>query len=223
MRGAATAPGRTRMPARFALATLFALPPLGMLAPLLGCAAQAPAIEPTTASIITEPPLPDRPVSVAVEVGDPVTRGELPWWHALKDGVYRFDGALVVLAVGHSTTHHHVAEGFLASKVQARLAVRRASEQLRVAGPIPEPMLEDLFITRERTFLALYSMHVPRDVNVQSTSISTLAPPDLLRMAGRRRVGRHVYERDRHLYLECDVEGPIANPDWGRTRASARG
>ncbi|MCK6545661.1 hypothetical protein L6R52_07310 [Myxococcota bacterium] len=214
MHGARPAPRRARVPAILASA---------LIVPTLACASRTPAIEPASTPTIPEPPRPDRPVSIAVEVQDPVTRGELPWWHAVQDGVYRFDGALVVLAVGRSTSHHHVAEGFLASKVQARLAVRRAAERIRFAGPVPEPVLEDLFITRERTFLALYSLHVPKDAGVSSATITTLAPPDLLRMAGRRRVGRHVYERDRHLYLECDVEGPIANPDWGRTRASARG
>jgi hypothetical protein len=161
-------------------------------------------------------------VPVAVEVGDPVTRGELPWWHTVKDGIYRYGDDVVVIALGQSGSHHHIAEGFLQSKVGARLAVRKAAERIRWASAIPEPTLEDLFITRERTFYALYLIHVAKDAGVPS-SIPTLTPPDLLRARGRRRVGRHVYEDDRHLYLECDVEGPVANPDWGRTRASARG
>lgn len=161
-------------------------------------------------------------VPVAVEVGDPVTRGELPWWHTVKDGIYRYGDEVVVIALGQSGSHHHIAEGFLQSKVGARLAVRKAAERIRWTSAIPEPTLEDLFITRERTFYALYLIHVAKDAGVPS-SIPTLTPPDLLRSSGRRRVGRHIYEGDRHLYLECDVEGPVANPDWGRTRASARG
>lgn len=162
------------------------------------------------------------PVPVAVEVDNPVTRGELPWWHALKDGIYRVQDDIVVFGVGISANHHHVAEGFMQSKVSARLGVRKAAELIRFSGTIPEPTMMDLFITRERRFFALYMIRVPKDAGVPA-NISTLSPPDILRMAGRRRVGRHIYEGERHLYLECDVEGPIANPDWGRTRASARG
>lgn len=152
---------------------------------------------------------------------DAVSRGELPWWHGLAAGVYRYRGEVVVLAVGGSTEHHHPTEGFLQAKVTARLAVRKAAAAVSFAGPMPEPELSDLFVTRKETFLALHLLRVPDDATPPSELRELSAPPSLAG-AGRRRLGRHVFERDRHLYLECDVEGPVANPDWGRSRATAR-
>jgi hypothetical protein len=149
-------------------------------------------------------------------------RGELPWWHALKGGIYRYEDGLVVLAIGDSTNHHHIAEGFLHAKVSARLAVRKASEPIRFQSGIPEPELVDLFLTQDRRFYALYAIKVPASAELPA-SIPELNAPGLLKMNGRRRVGRHVFDSGHHLFLECDIEGPIANPDWGRARASARG
>jgi hypothetical protein len=151
----------------------------------------------------------------------PVGRGELPWWHELEPGIYRFEGELIVLGVGDSKDHHHIAEGFLAAKVKARLFVRKICERIGFKGPMPEPDLFDLFITREQRFFALYRLDVPHDAAVTSPA-PPLEVPAEARAAGMHRRGRHVFEGDRHLFLECDVEGPIANPDWGRSRASAR-
>jgi hypothetical protein len=155
-------------------------------------------------------------------VDDAITRGELPWWHGLPPGVYRFEKEVVVVALGESKDYHHIAEGFMQAKVMARLGARRASEAIRNASPMPEPALEDLFITPEKRILALYYVRVPKDAELPP-KLQPLERPASLRSAGRHRVGRHVFEGDRHLFLECDVEGPIANPDWGRTRAAARG
>jgi hypothetical protein len=160
--------------------------------------------------------------STRLDADSPVLRGELPWWHDVHDGIYRYKDEIVVIALGDSLDHHHIQEGFLHAKVAARLAVRKASEQIRFKDGIPEPTLEDLFITRERRFFALYMIRVPKDAEL-TVPVPELAPPDLFKASGRRRVGRHIFEKDRHLFLECDVEGPVANPDWGRTRAAARG
>ncbi len=150
----------------------------------------------------------------------PIGRGELPWWHRLKPGVYRFGGQTVVLGVGRATTHHHVAEGFMKSKVTARLSVRKAAEPIRFADGVPEPRIVDLFITREGHFLALYVLDVPESATVVGTP-PKLEVPNMFDADGRRRIGRHVYDGHEHLFLECEIEGPIANPDWGRSRASA--
>lgn len=152
---------------------------------------------------------------------DEVTRGESPWWRTLEAGIYMFDGEPHVLAVGDSKDHHHIAEGFLQAKVMARLGVRRAFESIQLRGTPNEPTLEDLFITRDLRVLALYAMRVPKDAFLVGTPLR-LRPPEVLNTPGRHRIGRHVFESDRHLFLECDVEGPIANPDWGRTQAAAR-
>lgn len=150
-----------------------------------------------------------------------VTRGEIPWWHTLEPSIYALEGQVVVLAVGRSSDHHHVAEGFLKSKVAARLAVRKASETIAFSSPMPEPELFDLFITREQRFYALYRMPVPEKAEL-TVSPRPLEPPANIDVPGLHRLGRHVFDGERHLFLECEVEGPIANPDWGRSRASAR-
>jgi hypothetical protein len=156
------------------------------------------------------------------EMESPVMRGEIPWWHTLKNGLYRYDDEVVVLAIGDSRNHHHITEGFLHAKVNARLAVRKASEPIQFPEGIPEPELLDLFLSQDGRFLALYAIHVPPNATVPR-EIPVVRAPELLKATGRRRVGRHVFEGERHLYLECDIEGPIANPDWGRARAAARG
>src|SRR5687768_12044408 len=84
--------------------------------------------------------------------GTPLGRGELPWWHELAPGIYRLEGEVVVLGVGDSKDHHHIAEGFLSAKVKARLYVRKSCERIGFKGPMPEPELYDLFITREQRF-----------------------------------------------------------------------
>lgn len=185
------------------------------------CASSEPARAPVIAKPVVEEAPPVAPVVREPMPDNEVTRGELPWWIDVQPGVYRFGRDLVVLAIGDSREHHHTAEGFLHAKVTARLGVRRASEPIRFGGAIPEPELEDLFVTREKRILALYVLRVPKDADVKLTP-SSVERPAVLRGNGRHRVGRHVFEGDRHLFLECDVEGPIANPDWGRTRAAAR-
>lgn len=188
----------------------------------------AAAPPPSDAPAKIEPsPKPERRVAVdpntmKESLESPVLRGELPWWHELRDGVYRLGTDVVVVALGDSGNHRHAQEGLLQSKVTARLAARKASETIRFKGGIPEPTLEDLFITRDRRFLALYVIRVPASA-VVPPPVKEIGTPALLRMDGRRRVGRHIFEGARHLFLECEVEGPIANPEWGRTRASARG
>ena len=160
------------------------------------------------------------PAAIPEEDAGPVERGELPWWYGLRAGVYHFGERPVVLGVGRVSDHHHIAEGFMKAKVTARLAVRKAAEPVRFEGTVPEPRMIDLFITREKRFLSLYVLDLPSDATVPD-DIQTLAVPDELLEGGRRRVGRHVYDGAVHLYLECEIEGPIANPDWGRSKASA--
>lgn len=191
------------------------------------CAAPPPAAPPPPApsAAMTEAIRASQPAAtpVAVEVEptvDPIERGELPWWHALRAGLYRFGDRTVVLGVGRATDHHHIAEGYMKARVTARLAVRKAAEPVQFDGTMPEPRMVDLFITREQKFLSLYVLDVPEAATVPE-GLTTVAPPKDLAGAGRRRVGRHVYDGEEHLYLECEIEGPIANPDWGRSKASA--
>ena len=128
----------------------------------------------------------------------------------------------MALAVGRSENHHHIAEGFLHARVQARMLVRKAAERVAFQGSMPEPLMIDLFITRKHRFYALYQLEVPSDARIEGT-IPPIQTPEILRkIEKRRRVGRHVFEGDRHLYMECEVEGPIANPNWGRSRATVR-
>lgn len=174
-------------------------------------------VAPVSAPAVTLPAVPVLTSSVAES---PVARGELPWWHDLEPGVYAQAGSPVVFAVGRSSDHHHVAEGYLKAKVVARLGVRKAAEPVGFSGTMPEPELSDLFITRQRKFYALYRMPLPEGARLQGAP-QPLRIPSALDVPGRRRVGRHVFEGTRHLYLECEVEGPVANPDWGRTRATA--
>ncbi len=169
--------------------------------------------------LVSAPP-PTSPALPAASAPTAIARGELPWWHDLEPGIYVVDGTATVLAVGRSVEHHHVAEGFLKSKVIARLGVRKAAEPVGFSGTMPEPEMSDLFITRDQRFFALYRMPVPKGAALNATAAALPIPADL-QVDGRHRLGRHVFEGPRHLYLECDVEGPIANPDWGRTRATA--
>jgi hypothetical protein len=190
---------------------------------LAGCATPAVVVEaPPPPPPIPPPPPPSIPLPRADLELDPQTlqEGELPWWYALKAGTYKYGSEVMVMATGRSVDHHHVAEGFLHAKVTARLAVRKAAESVAFAGNLPEPELVDLFITRDRKFLALFGLKVPPEAKRQG-SPAELIVPEVVRGEGRHRVGRHVYEGEQHLFLECEIEGPIANPDWGRTRAAA--
>jgi hypothetical protein len=165
--------------------------------------------------------VPKAPTAVPpVALQDPVEQGELPWWHDLEPGVYRYQDQRMVFAVGQSSDHHHITEGFLTAKVTARLGVRKAAEPVAFSGTMPEPELSDLFITRQQRFYALYRMPLPSQARLAAPP-KPLPVPRALGHAGRRRIGRHVFEGAQHMYLECEVEGPVANPDWGRTRATA--
>ena len=125
------------------------------------------------------------------------------------------------MAVGRSVDHHHPAEGFLQAKVRARLATRRAAGVIAFQGAMPGAYLEDLFIAPDNSFMALYRLDVPGNAGLPD-SVADWTPPARIRQLGRRRIGRHMFEDAQHLYLECDVEGPVANPDWGQTRATAQ-
>ena len=126
-----------------------------------------------------------------------------------------------IIAVGASKDHHHIAEGLLLAKVKARLKVRKASERVAFKSAMPEPQLLDIFVTRKGQILALHSMLIPEDSSPPKNTATLLVPERLL-IPGRHRIGRHIYEGNKHLYMECDVEGPLTNPDWGRSRASVR-
>lgn len=180
-----------------------------------GVVAPAPVVQ------APPPPAPPPPAPVPVTPdADPqlVIEGELPWWYALKSGLYKYGERELILATGRSVDHHHVIEGFVKAKVTARLGVRRAAAMFTFSGNLPEPELVDLFITRDRKFLALYGL--PWAPSTKEPPPALVAP-EAVGQAGRHRVGRHLYQGPEHLFLECEVEGPIANPDWGRTRAAA--
>ncbi|MEO1230123.1 MAG: hypothetical protein AAFZ18_14555 [Myxococcota bacterium] len=134
-----------------------------------------------------------------------------PWWAGLETGAYALsdsgEAGEWLLSVGHSTGHHHAAEGLLDARVQARLGLRRVAEG--------EPRLLDLYINTDRQFFVLYG------VPSRADGAPELHAPPPFGAPGRHRVGRHLYEGDKHLFLECDVEGPLANPDWGSDRVSA--
>lgn len=193
---------------------------------LLGCATPGPApdmaerTEPTLPSPPQAPPPPaPRPVPITPDADPTLVRdGELPWWYALKPGPYMYGERVMVMATGRSVDHHHVIEGFVQAKVTARLGVRRAAASVAFSGNLPEPELVDLFITRDRKFLALYGLPLGPP---PSAAPPDLRPPEVVSGSGRHRIGRHLYQESEHLFLECEVEGPIANPDWGRTRAAA--
>ncbi|MEO1337381.1 MAG: hypothetical protein AAFV29_17185 [Myxococcota bacterium] len=157
-----------------------------------------------------------RPSKAIAETG----RVQRPWWHGIKAGVFRRDTKPAVMAVGRSAEHRHPAEGLIQAKVRARLAVRRAAGAIAFVGPLPEPYIEDMFIGPDGTFWALYRLDVPSNAKWPA-SVTAWTPPARVRQLGRRRIGRHMFEDTHHLYLECDVEGPLTNPDWGQNRASA--
>ena len=185
-----------------------------------GCSAPTPLPSAPAAASATVPapvPQPTTPPPTAPTSASP----RHPWWAHKSAGVYRRNGRPVVLGVGRSSAHHHPAEGFLKAKVQARLSVRRAAGAVAFRGTMPEPILHDMFIDASGTFWALYRLDISDDAEPPLELRPWTIPPWLTVAAGRRRIERHVFEGPRHLYLECDIEGPIANPDWGQTRASA--
>lgn len=196
----------------------------------LGCASSSQTTAPQAAT--KPPPLPEKIRSdilakveqeqrIAPVVSEPISQGELPWWHGLKANIYRFNGSYRAIAVGISKDHHHIAEGLLMARVKARLLARKASERVAFKGPMPEPQLLDLFVTRKGKILALHSMPIPESVSVPK-GIATLSVPKPLLIRGHHRIGRHIFDGTKHLFMECDVEGPLTNPDWGHSRASVR-
>lgn len=195
-----------------------------LFALMLSASCAAPqAVEPPPRLVQVPPPPPAPPPPAPVPItpdADPqlVIEGELPWWYALKSGLYKYGERALILATGRSVDHHHAIEGFVKAKVTARLSARRAASMFTFSGNLPEPELVDLFITRDRKFLALYGL--PWATSPAETPPALVAP-ETVSQAGRHRVGRHLYQGTEHLFLECEVEGPIANPDWGRTRAAA--
>ncbi len=199
---------------------------------LIGCALSppilfetAPAPHPSESSAPSSgPAVSNAPINRVPDVGprsSPGLRETRPWWHDRLPGVYTRSGTVSVMGVGRSTDHRHPAEGFLRAKVKARLAVRRAAGGVAFDGAMPEPYLEDLFISPTMGFWALYRLDVPGNAGLPDR-VAEWVLPARFRRSGRYRIGRHTFENSRHLFLECDVEGPFANPDWGQTRASAR-
>jgi hypothetical protein len=156
------------------------------------------------------------PACVEADDGEAVTRGERPWWSTLAPGPWVLEGRSLVLARGSSAEHHHPAEGWLRARVAARLAVRAEARAQAVAGALPEPEVLDFFVTPDGRFLALAAIPVPG-----AASAPEARAPAAIRGPGRRRVGRHLFEDGRHLFLECEVEGSLANPERGRARISA--
>lgn len=207
------------MPNRW-LHGLIALAPAACSASTSAPPAEPPGPSPAMAAAIAASQPPEVEAPKPAPPLTPVEKGELPWWHELRAGVYRFRGRTVVLGVGRSTNHHHVVEGFMKSKVKARLSVRRAADRVVFKGAMPEPRMVDLFVTRENRFLSLYELEVPSTAKAPE-DLPALEIPTDLKDGARRRVGRHVYDGPDHLFLECEIEGPIANPDWGQSKASA--
>lgn len=175
----------------------------------VGCATQPSGPAAVAALVPTTPPLEPARASESEAWPEPVA----PWWASLATGSYRLrgrelpDGPLW-LAVGRSEDHHHPTEGILHARVEARLAV------LERSGPEARPFLVDLFVSRDGTTYALYAAR-HADPDAEATPVG---PPAGL--APRPR-GRHSFAGTRHLYLECAVEGPLTNPEWGATRYSA--
>lgn len=168
------------------------------------------------------------PVRAAHEPGGPQPRGHPtyervlagiePWWAGVKPGPYRVLGGTPqpgrwLLAEGRSTSHHHAAEGLLKARIDARLRLRAQVDGSRAI----EPVLIDLFITPERHFFVLYGIPLDEDKD----PMPVLSPPSALAIRGQHNVGRHRFYDERHLYLECDIEGPLTNPDWGSRQMTA--
>ena len=118
------------------------------------------------------------------------------------------------LAVGRSSSHHHLAEGIIAAKVEARLRVMEIVD----GGP---PELIDVYVSPSREVYALFGVRLAgpeHGAHSESGAQLLEPPPDYDRLPH----GRHAFERARHLFMECAVEGPLLNPEWGATRYSAR-
>jgi hypothetical protein len=86
----------------------------------------------------------------------------------------------------------------------------------------PRPRLIDLFVSPEGDLFVLLGLRLEGRRERGAAQPPTLAPPPSVIAAGPHRVGPHQFHDDRHLYLECEIEGPLANPNWGAERALAR-
>lgn len=184
-----------------------------LLAGSLGCAARR---APPLALAATPPPPPPAAPLATIERAPDVPASpspDRPWWAKLPFGAYRWpadDGRSWWLAVGHSDEHHHSAEGLLTAKVKARLALRQLE-----GAKNEEPRLLDLFITSTRQFYVLYGIEASAEAAIAPLPARTASA------SGRHLAGRHLFDDGQHLFLECDVEGPLANPNWGSDRVSA--
>lgn len=189
-----------------------------VLIAVLGCAPMAagpssprarPA-PPTSSVPAARPPDPPQP-----PIDSAVAQGRTPWWAGLPPGDYALGRqaerkSAWALAVGSSSGHHHPSEGLLAAKVAARAA-------LQGDDPGDATML-DLFFASDRTVLALYG----RPLEADPAALPTAGLPPSLAAPGSHRVGPHLFFEDRHLFLECEVEGPTTNPEWGTGLMTAR-
>lgn len=158
------------------------------------------------------------PPNGQIRSNDPIGAGLQPWWAHLETATYelhRVGEAHTVweLAVGRSTGHHHPVEGVLAAKVAARLMLAPES------ADAPELVLLDLFMTSNRTLLALVGR--PRSKPAHPVERTLQAPLSII-AKGPHRVGPHRFHDDQHVFLECEVEGPLANPSWGPQQVLAR-
>ena len=83
-----------------------------------------------------------------------------------------------------------------------------------------EPRILDLFITPDNGVYVLYGAPLSAS---HPGDLSPLAPPVELKGSKELHlIGRHLFKNSRHTYLECDVEGPVTNPDWGSDEVVAQ-
>jgi hypothetical protein len=148
----------------------------------------------------------------------PMDWTERPWWADLRPGVFLLYGHRQILAVGTSTTHRDPRDAIEEADINASEALARYHAEA-TGQPADAPSQRwDLFLDRASRAYALRGLSVPEAFGKQTTAAAIRAP-DGLWSDMRRRVGRHIYLRGRHLYAECDVEGPFLSPEWGRYHA----
>ena len=90
------------------------------------------------------PPAKESPALSEEGTSPSVVEGELPWWREIPPGVYRYRGERVVLAVGTSEEHQHLAESYLDAKISARLKVREAASVAQFPKKMSELGLDGL-------------------------------------------------------------------------------
>lgn len=180
-----------------------------------GTPSPAPLSKGAVAQDCPSPP----PVAATTSPAQSAMEDEAPWWISLKPGVYAYQGQAHLLVVGQSTGHHHAAEGFLTAKVRAHMSLKRLGEKTAHGGKQTQPHLLDFYITRQQQYFVLFEQKITPAETIELLSLPGSNSAATIRH--RHREGRHIYRGAEHLYLECEVEGPIANPDWGRNRASA--